>query len=171
MQNLRVRLTNATLFATSVASLLLMQGCSNSMHDDEASNDMNGGISKTRDGLEVVGAGIDASEAGDTATGMAHIDAGMGMMTDGMNRMASGMNKMPEGMMMSCCQGSQGMMTAMQQAMQHIRDGRDMLNDATADNDAEGFAELQTGANAMAATLDDADESMGCMGRSSSSMM
>lgn len=171
MRKVELRLPTVTLLSASVAALLFVQGCSSSMHDDEASNEMNGGMSKARDGLEVVNEGIDQSEAGDMATGMPHIDSGMGMMSDGMSRMVGGMDKMPGGMMKGCCQGSEAMMADMQQAMQQIRDGRDMVNDAAADNDAEGVAKMQDGANAMAAALDNAQESMRCMGHSSMSPM
>jgi uncharacterized phage infection (PIP) family protein YhgE len=171
MQTLQLKVSTVALLAAGVAALLLMQGCSNSMHDEQASHEMNDGISTTREGLEAVSQGIDESEAGDVAGGITYIDTGMGMMAEGMNGMASGMNKMPDGMMKGCCQGSEAMMAAMQQAMQQIREGRDLVNDDAADNDAEGVAKMQDGATAMAAALDEAGESMNCMGRSSMSQM
>ena len=143
----------------------LVSGCSAGMGSDSAGDHMNSGITMARNGLSKTQTGVDAVTAGSRQTGIVGISDGMGMMGQGVGDIRQGMGMMSGNMMMSCADGgSDAILTPMQQAMDEMQQGHDMLGVDAATNDDEGMAHMQNGMSMMQSALDHAQNSMNCMG-------
>ena len=141
-----------------------LAGCTSSMAGDDSGRLMGSGITEARNGLSKTQSGVDEFN-GSQSAGLADINSGMGMMNQGVADMHSGMNMMSSGMMMNCMDGgSLGMMNALQQAMDEMHQGQSLLTIDAGSNVTEGMAHMNNGMPMMKSTLDQAQNSMGCMG-------
>lgn len=152
-------------FAVTAVATTLILGCSSTMGNDGAGNQMNSGLVQTRSGLVEARSGVASITAGAREAGTGHISNGMGSMRLGLDKMGQGMGMMSGSMMMNCADGgSDTILEPMQQAMVAMQRGQAMLASDAGVNDDEALAQMQTGMNLMTSAIDTAQASMNCMG-------